>query len=174
MAHTYSHLYDIPATGLRFFTVYGPWGRPDMAPMLFTKAILSKEPIKIFNNGNMSRSFTYIDDIIEIIYKLINKPSTPDDKFKRDNPNPSTSWNSHRIFNLGNENSIKLLDFVKLLEEELGIDSLKEYKEMQPGDVQHTSSDSSSLIDWIGAIDYTPLKKGIKKFIHWYKDFYKY
>ena len=174
MAHTYSHLYDIPASGLRFFTVYGPWGRPDMAPMLFTKAILSKKPIKIFNKGNMSRSFTYIDDIVEIIYKLINKPSTPDYKFKRSNPNPSTSWNSHRIFNLGNENSIRLLDFIKLLEEELGIESIKEYREMQPGDVQHTSSDSSLLNEWIGTISYTPIKKGIKQFINWYKDFYNY
>ena len=174
MAHTYSHLYNIPATGLRFFTVYGPWGRPDMAPMLFTKAILSKVPIKIFNNGNMSRSFTYIDDIIKIIFELINKPSTPDYKFKKNNRNPSTSLNSHRIFNVGNENSIKLLDFIKFLEEELGIESLKEFKDMQPGDVQHTSSDSSSLKELIGSIDYTPINLGIKQFINWYKDFYKY
>ena len=132
MAHTYSHLYNIPAIGLRLFTVYGPWGRPDMAPMIFTKAILSKEPIKIFNNGIMSRSFTYIDDVVDIIYKLLNKPATPDLKFNRNDPNPSTSWNCHRIFNLGNENSIKLLDFIQLLEEELGIESIREYEDMQP------------------------------------------
>ena len=174
MAHAYSHLYNIPATGLRLFTVYGPWGRPDMAPMIFTKAILSKQPIKIFNNGNMSRSFTYINDIIEIIHKLINKPATRDQKFNRSNPNPSTSWNRHKIFNLGNENSIKLLDFIELLEKEIGTESIKEYKEMQPGDVQNTSSDSSSLSNWIGLTEYTSIKKGIKDFIYWYKDFYKY
>ena len=174
MAHSYSHLYNIPATGLRLFTVYGPWGRPDMAPMLFTKAILSKQPIKVFNNGNMSRSFTYINDIIEIIYKLINKPATSDYKFNPNNPNPSTSRNCHRIFNLGNENSIKLLDFIQLLEKEIGIESIKEFKDMQPGDVQNTSSDGSYLRAWIGSTNYTSIKKGIKEFINWYKDFYKY
>ena len=174
LAHSYSHLYGLSCTGLRFFTVYGPWGRPDMAPMIFAKAILSKEPIKVFNNGNMSRSFTYIDDIIENIHKLITKPATPDDKFSRYNPNPSTSWNSHRIFNLGNENSIKLIDFIKLLENELGIESIKEYQNMQPGDVQNTSSDASSLRDWIGPTKNTSIEKGIKEFINWYKDFYNY
>ena len=174
MAHTYCHLYNIKAIGMRFFTVYGPLGRPDMAPMIFTKAILSREPIKIFNNGNMSRSFTYIDDVIEIIYKLINKPATPDHKFNRNKPNPSTSWNCHRIFNVGNKNSIKLLDFIKLLEEELGIKSLKRYEDMQLGDVQDTFADCSSLIDWIGPTNCTSLQKGIKEFINWYKVFYKY
>ena len=173
MAHSYSHLFGLSCTGLRFFTVYGPWGRPDMAPMIFTKAILSNEPIKIFNNGDMSRSFTYIDDIIEMTCKLINKPATPDYKFNRNNPNPSTSWNNHRIFNLGNENSIKLPDFIKLLEDELEIESLKQFENMQPGDVQNTASNCSSLKEWIGFTDYTPLKKGVKYFIKWYKDFYK-
>ncbi len=173
MAHTYSHLYGIACTGLRFFTVYGPWGRPDMAPMIFTKAILSRESIRIFNNGNMSRSFTYIDDIIEIICKLINKPATPDNEFNRDLPNPSTSWNSHRIFNLGNEKSINLLDFIHFLEDELGIESLKEYEDMQAGDVINTSSDCSSLKKWIGPIEYTSVNKGIKEFIKWYKSYYK-
>ena len=174
MAHTYSHLYGLSCIGLRFFTVYGPWGRPDMAPMIFTKAILSKEPIKIFNHGNMSRSFTYIDDIIEIIYKLISKPATPDNKFNRYEPNPATSWNCHRIFNLGNENSIKLIDFIKLLEDELGIESIKEYHDMQLGDVQNTSSDCSALIEWIGSTKYTSIEKGIKEFINWYKSYYNY
>ncbi|WP_075506974.1 NAD-dependent epimerase/dehydratase family protein [Prochlorococcus marinus] len=173
LAHTYSHLYGIACTGLRFFTVYGPWGRPDMAPMIFTKAILSKESIRIFNNGNMSRSFTYIDDIIEIICKLLKKPATPDDKFDRNLPNPSSSWNPHRIFNLGNENSINLLDFIYCLEDELGIEALKEYEEMQSGDVKNTASDCTSLREWIGPIDYTSLNKGIKEFIKWYKDYYK-
>ncbi len=174
MAHAYSHLYKISATGLRFFTVFGPWGRPDMAPMLFANAILLNKPIRVFNKGDMSRSFTYIDDVIEIMYKLMIKPATPDNNFDRNNPNPSTSWNSHRIFNLGNENSIKLLEFIQLLENELGIKSLKKYEDMQPGDVQHTSSDCSSLKQWIGDIDYTSIKKGVKHFINWYKDYYKY
>lgn len=174
MAHSYSHLYKLPAMGLRFFTVYGPWGRPDMAPMLFAEAILSKKIIRVFNQGNMSRSFTYVNDIIEIIYKLISKPATEDSNFDRNNPNPSTSWNCHRIFNLGNENSINLLEFIQLIENELGIKSIKKYEEMQPGDVQHTSSDCSSLKDWIGGINYTPAKIGIEHFINWYKDYYKY
>jgi len=174
MAHTYSHLYNIPSTGLRFFTVYGPWGRPDMAPMIFAEAILSKKPIKIFNQGNMSRSFTYINDVIEIMYKLINKPATANSNFDRNNPEPSTSWNCHRIFNLGNENSIKLLEFIQLLENELGIKSVRKYEDMQPGDVQNTSSDCSSLKDWIGEIDYTSIKKGIKLFVEWYKEYYEY
>tara|TARA_Y100001978_G_C23671705_1_gene424129 strand:+ start:535 stop:1563 length:1029 start_codon:yes stop_codon:yes gene_type:complete len=174
MAHTYCHLYNMNAIGMRFFTVYGPWGRPDMAPMKFTKNILSKETISIFNHGNMSRSFTYIDDIVDIICKLINKPATPDHNFNGNKPNPSTSWASHRIFNLGNENSIKLLDFIQLLEDELGMKSLKEYEKMQLGDVQFTSSDCSSLKEWIGPYDFTSIETGIKKFINWYKDFYKY
>ena len=174
MAHTYSHLYDIPATGLRFFTVYGPWGRPDMAPMIFTKAILSGEPIKVFNHGKMSRSFTYVEDVIEIIFKLINKPAIPDNKFEKSNPNPSTSWCSHRIFNLGNDNSIPLLDFIKAIEDELGIKSSKIFDDMQLGDVSNTCADSTSIKDWIGESYQTPLKRGIKKFLNWYKEFYKY
>ena len=172
MAHTYSHLYNIPSTGLRFFTVYGPWGRPDMAPMIFAEAIISRKPIKVFNQGNMSRSFTYINDVIEIMYNLINKPATSNSNFDRNNPEPSTSWNNHRIFNLGNENSIKLLEFIQLLENELGIESIRKYEDMQPGDVQHTSSDCTSLKDWIGEIDYTSIKKGVKHFVNWYKDYY--
>jgi len=174
LAHTYSHLYDISATGLRFFTVYGPWGRPDMAPMIFTKAILSKKPIKIFNYGKMSRSFTYIDDITNIIYKLINKPATPDKNFDKNKPNPSTSWCSHRIFNIGSENSIKLLDFIKLLEDELGMKSEKEYIDMQLGDVQHTYSECTLIKEWVGSYNNTSIRKGIKDFINWYKYFYSY
>ncbi len=174
LAHTYSHLYGISCTGLRFFTVYGPWGRPDMAPMIFTKAIINKKPLKIFNYGNMSRSFTFIDDVIENLIKLIYKPATPNKLFDTDNPDSSTSWSPHRIFNLGNENSIKLIDFIQLLEKELGTESIREYKEMQPGDVQNTSSDSSSLRDWIGVTKNTPIEKGIKEFVNWYKDFYQY
>ena len=174
MAHSYSHLYGISCTGLRFFTVYGPWGRPDMAPMIFTKAIINKKPLKIFNYGNMSRSFTFIDDVIESLIKLIYKPAKPDKLFNTDNPDSSTSWGPHRIFNLGSENSIKLIKFVQLLENELGIESIRDYKDMQPGDVQNTSSDCSSLRDWIGVTKNTSIEEGIKEFINWYKDFYQY
>ena len=174
MAHTYSHLYNIPAIGLRFFTVYGPWGRPDMAPMIFAKAISQKKPIKIFNHGQMSRSFTYIDDIVDMVFKLIDKPAIPDESFDRINPNPSTSWNSHRILNLGNENNVKLLDFIELIEVELGIEAIKIFEKMQPGDVQHTSSDSSSIKELIGDTSQTSLKTGIKLFIKWFKEFYRY
>ena len=174
MAHTYSHLYNIPATGLRFFTVYGPWGRPDMAPMIFAKAISLRKPIKIFNHGQMSRSFTYIDDIVEMVFRLIEKPAIPDKKFDRLNPNPSTSWCSHRIFNLGNENNIELLDFIKLIEDELGIKSYKEFEEMQLGDVQDTSSDCSSIKNLIGDTSQTSLERGTNYFIKWFKEFYNY
>ena len=124
MAHSYSHLYGIPSTALRFFTVYGPWGRPDMAPMIFTKAILSGKPIDIFNFGNMKRDFTYIDDVISTLLKLIYKPATSDPKFNHEVPNPSTSWACHRIFNLGSNNPISLNTFIDLLENEIGIKEL--------------------------------------------------
>ena len=172
MAHTYSHLYDIPCTGMRFFTVYGPWGRPDMSPMIFTKAIFAEEPINIFNNGDMSRSFTYIQDIIAIILKLINKPALKDDSFDKKSPNPSTSWCRHKIFNLGNEKSINLMDFINLLELEIGKKAIRKYERIQPGDVQHTAADCSSLKDWIGETPQTSIEDGIKSFIKWYKDFY--
>ena len=174
MAHAYSHLYNLPATGMRFFTVYGSLGRPDMAPMIFTKAILSRTPIKIFNHGNMSRSFTYIHDTIEIIYKLIKHPALPDKNFDRAYPNPATSWNSHRIFNIGNEESINLIDFIEALESAIGIKAIKSFQDMQPGDVQHTSSNSSLIKDWIGIVPKTSLKNGIKTFVDWYREFYNF
>ena len=126
MAHSYSHLYGIPTTGLRFFTVYGPWGRPDMAPMLFTKAILEDRPIQIFNNGQMYRDFTYIDDVIEIIIRLIKKPAKADDNFNTKNPNIASSWAPYKIFNVGNSKTIKLLDFITNLENELGVKAKKD------------------------------------------------
>ena len=172
IAHTYSHLYDISSTGMRFFTVYGPWGRPDMSPIIFAKAIFSGEPIKIFNHGDMSRSFTYIQDIIEIIIKLINKPATRNNTFDKNKPDPSISWCSHKIFNLGNEKPIKLMDFINLLELEIGKKAIREYEEIQPGDVQHTAADCSLLKDWIGPIPQTSINEGISSFINWYRDFY--
>ncbi len=171
-AHTYSHLYNIPSTGMRFFTVYGPWGRPDMAPMIFASLIFSKKPIKVFNYGKMSRSFTYIDDVIECIQRLIKKPATIDKNYNKKNPNPSTSWCPHRIFNIGSNTSVELEDFLSLLEKEINIKAIKNYIEMQPGDVKETLSDDNLLKEWIGEFKETPLEIGIKKFITWYKEFY--
>ena len=172
IAHTYSHLYNIPTTGLRFFTVYGPWGRPDMAPMIFTKAIFEKKPIEIFNNGNMMRDFTYIDDVINAIIRLIHKPATIDEEFDKLNPNPSTSWAPYRIFNIGNQESIPLMNFIEILENEIGIKAIKNFKEFQKGDVQSTFASIKLLEKWTGFKPYTPINEGIRKFIDWYKNYY--
>ena len=174
IAHSYSHLYGLPSTGLRFFTVYGPWGRPDMAPMIFTKAILENKPIKIFNNGHMSRDFTFIDDVIEILKQLINKPAFPDNNFSRKSPNPSTSWSPYRIFNIGNNNSLSLMSFINFLEEELNIKAIKRYVPMQQGDVEETFADTLSIEEYTGYKPNTNFKKGIRIFVNWYKEFYNY
>ncbi len=173
IAHTYSHLYQLPATGMRFFTVYGPWGRPDMAPMIFANAILNNKPIEIFNYGKMSRSFTYIDDVIEVIEKLIEKPALPDKNFNTNEPNPSTSWCPHRIFNIGNKKKLELTEFIVYLEKNLGKKAIKIYKDMQPGDVKETLSDSSLINSWLDNVSETPFSKGIYEFTKWYLDFYK-
>ena len=173
IAHTYSHLYNIPTTGLRFFTVYGPWGRPDMAPMIFADAIINEKPIKIFNFGKMTRSFTYIDDVIEALDKLLEKPASVNKNFKKDDPNPSTSWSPYRIFNIGNQKSINLMDFILSLEKELSNKAIKEFAEMQQGDVKDTLADNSKIINLLGDIQETPLDIGVKKFVNWYKSFYK-
>ena len=172
IAHTYSHLYNIPTTGLRFFTVYGPWGRPDMAPMIFTKAIFEKKPIEIFNNGNMMRDFTYIDDVINAIIRLIHKPAIIDEEFDKLNPNPSSSWAPYRIFNIGNQESIPLMNFIEILENEIGIKAIKNFKEFQKGDVQSTFASIKLLEKWTGFKPYTPINIGIRKFIDWYKNYY--
>ena len=174
MAHAYSHLYGISCIGMRFFTVYGPWGRPDMAPMIFADAILNKKTLKIFNYGNMSRSFTFIDDVIEILIRLIHKPATPDESFDSKNPNSSSSWCSNRIFNIGNENAINLLAFINLLEEELGLKAVKDFDALQKGDVVNTLSDNITIDKWVGSYQKTPLNKGIKIFLNWYKNYYEY
>jgi len=171
-AHTYSHLYNVPSTGMRFFTVYGPWGRPDMAPMIFTNSIYLGKPIQIFNYGKMSRSFTYIDDVIESIKRLLDKPPTFNKKFNKKEPNPATSWCPHRIFNIGNNNSVKLEDFISLLEKEIGMNAIKEYTDMQQGDVKETFADNKLLKDLIGEIPQVSLENGTRKFIKWYKIFY--
>ena len=174
MAHTYSHLYKIPTTGLRFFTVYGPWGRPDMALFIFTKSILNNEPIKVFNNGKMIRDFTYIDDIVESLKRILNKPATPDYNFNKKNPNPSTSWSPYKIFNIGNSTPTPLIDYINAIEHELGLKANKLLVPMQLGDVPATESDSTELESWINFKPNTSIKFGVKKFIEWYKDFYGY
>ena len=172
MAHSYSHLYGIPTTGLRFFTVYGPWGRPDMALFLFTKSILKGEPIQIFNKGEMIRDFTFIDDITESLFRVINKEASSDSNFDYLQPSPSSSWAPYKIFNIGNSNPINLMDFISTIEEIIGRKAKKEFLDMQPGDVAATSADTELLENWIGFKPRTSVKEGIKKFIDWYTDFY--
>ena len=173
MAHTYSHLFNIPATGLRFFTVYGPWGRPDMALFLFTKSILNGEPINVFNHGNSIRDFTYIDDIVESVFRLKAKPTIPDQNFNKSNPCPSTSWAPHKIFNIGNSNSVPLMEFIKNIETNLGIKAKKNYLPLQAGDVSSTEANTSKLENCIGFKPNTSIKEGISRFIKWYKSYYK-
>tara|TARA_B100000242_G_scaffold289185_1_gene258596 strand:- start:285 stop:1316 length:1032 start_codon:yes stop_codon:yes gene_type:complete len=173
MAHTYSHLFNLASTGLRFFTVYGPWGRPDMALFSFTNSIIKKEPIKIFNNGYMVRDFTYIDDIVTSLVKLSDKKATPDEHFDSKFPNPSTSWAPHRIFNIGNSESIKLMEYIECLENELGEKAFKSFLPMQKGDVKATESECLKLEEWIGYKPKTSIEYGIKKFVEWYKKYYK-
>ena len=172
MAHSYSHLYKLPATGLRFFTVYGPWGRPDMALFLFTKAILENRPINIFNNGNMMRDFTYIDDIVESLYRVIAKPADKDIDFNSLQPNPASSWAPHRVFNIGNSKPTPLLDCISILEKFLGIEAKKNFLPMQKGDVKATYADTTLLQNWINYKPNTSLKVGIAKFVEWYKTYY--
>ena len=163
----------MPIIGLRFFTVYGPWGRPDMAPFIFTDAIFKKKPIKVFNFGKMSRDFTYIDDVVQAMGKLIDKPATASDIFNKENPDPSTSWSPYRIFNVGNSTKINLLDFICELEKNIGIKAIINFEKMQKGDVQSTYSDSKTLEEWTGFKPNTSIKYGVKKFIEWYKSYYK-
>jgi len=172
MAHTYSHLYGLPATGLRFFTVYGPWGRPDMALFLFTKAMLEGRPIQVFNNGQMTRDFTYVDDIIESLIRLLDKPAAPDPAFDAPNPDPASSWAPHRVFNIGNSNPMPLMDYIEAVESALGITATKEFLPMQPGDVPTTAADTSALEAWIGFKPNTPVKDGVARFVAWYREFY--
>ena len=167
MAHTYSSLYDLPATGLRFFTVYGPWGRPDMAPMLFARAILKGEPIRVFNQGQMCRDFTYIDDIVEGVVRCLDKPATADPSFDPQHPNPATASVPHRLFNIGNAQPVLLLRFIELLEQHLGCEAIKRFEPMQPGDVEQTAADTSALSAWVGFRPETPLERGLERFAAW-------
>jgi len=173
MAHTYSHLYGLPATGLRFFTVYGPWGRPDMAPMLFAKAILAGEPIKVFNHGKMQRDFTYIDDIAEGVLRCCKKPATTNLEFDSHQPDPATAEAPHRVFNIGNSQPTELLRFIEVLEEALGRKAVKDFQPMQPGDVVATAADTQALENWVGFRPTTPIELGVNRFAQWYRDFYR-
>ena len=173
MAHVYSHLYSLPATGLRFFTVYGPWGRPDMSYFLFTKAILEDKAIKVFNYGNMKRDFTFIDDIVESVIRVIKKCPISNKEFNKFNPDISSSWAPHRIFNIGNSNSINLGDFIAILEEVIGKKAKKNFLPMPKGDVQSTLADTSSLESYINFKPKTSIRDGIEKFFNWYKKYYQ-
>jgi UDP-glucuronate 4-epimerase len=173
MAHTYSHLFGLATTGLRFFTVYGPWGRPDMALFLFTDAMLKGEPIKVFNHGKMVRDFTYIDDIVEGIVRVIQHPPQGNQAWTGAHPDPSTSKAPYKVYNIGNNDPVTLMDFISAIEDELGITADKIMMDLQPGDVPATYADVQDLMDDLGYKPETPIKDGIKAFIDWYKMFYK-
>jgi UDP-glucuronate 4-epimerase len=170
MAHSYSHLFAIPTTGLRFFTVYGPWGRPDMAPFLFTRAICEGQPIKVFNHGEMMRDFTYIDDIVESIVRLLPRPPKPNPAW--DGSDPTSSSAPYKIFNIGNNQPVKLMDFIAAIEQASGKIATKVYLPMQQGDVVATYADVTDLEDYVGFKPATPLKQGITNFVDWYQRYY--
>lgn len=172
MAHTYSNLYELSCTGLRFFTVYGPWGRPDMALFLFTKAILESKSIKVFNHGEMERDFTYIDDIIEGVIRIMGRLPEPDSTWNGDNPDPGTSYTRYKIYNIGNNNPIKLMKFIEIIENVLERKAKKEFLDLQPGDVIATYADIDDLIKDVDFRPATPIETGIKHFVSWYMDYY--
>jgi len=173
MAHTYSHLFDIPTTGLRFFTVYGPWGRPDMALYLFTRAILAGEPIKVFNNGQMQRDFTYVDDIVEGVTRIADRPARPDPGWRSDAPNPATSSAPYRVQNIGNNSPVELLYLIQVIEEKLGKKAEKIMMPIQPGDVPATYANVDPLIADAGFKPETSIEEGVSKFIDWFRWYYK-
>ncbi|MBW2054018.1 MAG: NAD-dependent epimerase [Deltaproteobacteria bacterium] len=173
MAHTYSHLYNLPATGLRFFTVYGPWGRPDMALFLFTKAILKDRPIKIFNNGNMKRDFTYIDDIVEGVVRVMDHIPQGNPEWTSENPDPGSSPGPYHLYNIGNHNPVPLMEFIETIEDALGKKAKKEFLPMQPGDVPTSFADVDDLMQAVGFKPSTPIDEGVGKFIDWYLDYFE-
>ncbi len=173
MAHTYSHLYKLPTTGLRFFTVYGPWGRPDMSLFMFTRNILDGKPIDVFNYGNHRRDFTYIDDIVEGVIRVIDKPAQANACWASDNPDPGTSLAPYRVYNIGNNNPVNLLAFIETLEKSLGKKAIKNLLPLQPGDVPDTYADVSDLENDLGYKPETLLEAGISNFVEWYKNFYR-
>ena len=173
MAHTYAHLYGVPCTGLRFFTVYGPWGRPDMALFLFTKAILAGKPIDVFNYGKMRRDFTYIDDIVEGVVRVLDQPAQLDPTWSSDAPNPGTSSAPYRLYNIGNHQPVELLRFIEVLEDALGKKAEKNFLPLQPGDVPATYADVDDLVKDVDFKPNTPIEVGIRRFVEWYRSFYR-
>jgi UDP-glucuronate 4-epimerase len=173
MAHTYSHLYGLPTTGLRFFTVYGPWGRPDMALFLFTRAMVEGRPIDVFNHGQMQRDFTYIDDIVEGVLRVLDRPAETDPAFDPLAPHPGRSHAPYRVFNIGNQGPVLLMDFICAIEDALGCAARKNLLPMQPGDVPATYADVSALSGWTGFMPGTPIREGVARFVRWYRDYYK-
>jgi UDP-glucuronate 4-epimerase len=173
MAHSYSHLYQLPTTGLRFFTVYGPWGRPDMAYFSFTRDILAGTPIKVFNHGQMLRDFTYIDDIVDGVVATLDRPATPSEAFDPMHPHPGISRAPYRVFNIGNQDPVPLGEFIDAIEAAAGRAAVREYLPMQPGDVTATHADVSALATWTGLHPGTPLREGIARFVAWYRAYYR-
>jgi UDP-glucuronate 4-epimerase len=173
MAHTYSHLFGLPTTGLRFFTVYGPWGRPDMALFLFTKAILEGRTIDVFNHGQMVRDFTFVDDIAEGVVRVLDRPATADPAFDAARPDPARSNVPYRIFNIGNSDPVKLMDFIEAIEQAVGKTATKNFMPLQDGDVPATFADVSELTAWTGFKPATPVVEGVGRFVRWYRDYFK-
>jgi UDP-glucuronate 4-epimerase len=173
MAHTYSHLYNLPTTGLRFFTVYGPWGRPDMSPFLFAGAMLAGRPIDVFNHGNMRRDFTHINDIVEGVIRTMDRVAEPNQAYQSDEADPATSHAPYRVFNIGNNDPVQLLDFIGAIESALGITAEKRFLPMQDGDVPATFADTQLLNEWVGFAPSTPIQQGVDNFVAWYRDYYK-
>lgn len=173
MAHAYSHLYGLPTTGLRFFTVYGPWGRPDMAPMIFTRKILAGEPIEVFNDGKHERDFTYVDDIVEGVVRVLDQIAAPDPAWSSDEPGPATSSAPWRLYNIGNSDPVPLMQFIATIEQALGKKAVMQMKPRQPGDVLRTAADVSALEAAVGFRPHTPLAEGIGRMVRWYRDFYR-
>jgi UDP-glucuronate 4-epimerase len=174
MAHVYSHLFGMPATGLRFFTVYGPWGRPDMSPGLFARAIMDGQPIKVFNHGDMQRDFTYVDDVVEGTLRVLDDPAAPEPAFDASAPDPATSWAPWRVYNIGNHRPVGLLDYIAALERALGREAIRHLEPMQPGDVRSTYADTRRLDAAVGFSPSTPLEEGLARFAEWFKRYYGY
>jgi UDP-glucuronate 4-epimerase len=173
MAHTFAHVHKLPVTGLRFFTVYGPWGRPDMAAWLFTRAILAGEPIKLFNNGNMWRDFTYVDDLVEGVIRTLDRPATPNPAWSAEKPENSSSYAPYRVYNIGNNRSVNLIEFVETLEKIIGRPAIRELLPMQAGDVLETRADISPLQRDVGFTPSTPLADGLGRFVEWYRNYHR-
>ncbi|MDK9855709.1 NAD-dependent epimerase [Staphylococcus equorum] len=173
MAHTYSHLYNLPTTGLRFFTVYGPWGRPDMALFKFTDAIVKDETIDVYNHGKMMRDFTYVDDIVEAISRLVKKPASPNPEWTGESPDPGSSYAPYKVYNIGNNSPVRLMEFVEAIENKLGKEAKKNYMDLQPGDVPETYANVDDLFRDINFKPETTIQDGVNKFVNWYLEYYK-